>query len=226
MKMKFYVIPIFFLFSCGNPAIIRYIEPVNPLIKEHPGGYKNPLNHKFKIFEKDGISIYIKNVTSQDIDQTLKAGNNNNISYRIPAITYIKFIIQNESTKDININFFNTRLINNDNKEFKVLQSTDFTREFTSAAYQNFHFEKIFSFYVNLYVQKPPKNGYFYEKNNPGVLAKIRQGYTAEQIVPFQRISENFLEYTLSLEISDLHEKIIIPLRYTVNRLDKPVLTQ
>jgi hypothetical protein len=214
--------PAFVLFCGGNPHIVRYLEPAQASLASAGANPKDTIDQKYKIFEKDGLTIYLKNAAYKDIEQTAKADVNDDISFRIPQFTFLEFFIDNKSGGDVSVNLFSAQLTDSEDNPVPIFLSGEFTKNYTSVAYANFHYEKIFSFYITHYKDAEPKKGFFYEKFSPGKIATVKPGYSGLQIIPFSRISERSLKYTLTLSAPGLVDHLEIPLKYIIKRLDRP----
>ena len=225
MKLTFYfsgvLLYLILSTSCGNPAIRRYLETENFLPKKESHDASEGKD-KYILMNKNGISIYIKNVSYQDIDELSKRETQENASFRIPSLTYLEFFIYNNSDSEIKANFFKATLADPDKNLTPVLLRDDFYKEYTSVAYKNFNYDKIFSLYTVEYQGLSPKKGFYYEKFSPGQTGILKPGYSSRQIIPFKRISERNREYTLSVPLGNVDETIIVPLHYIVERADRP----
>ncbi|MDH4261825.1 MAG: hypothetical protein OEV78_02135 [Spirochaetia bacterium] len=207
-------------YYCGNPAIIRYLEPVNPIVKDSISK-KNPYGLIYKIFDKNGLVISIKNTTNQELERIARTDTDSDASFRIPQITCLKFFIENNSEKEIIVNLFNTQLTDFENIPVLIFSNDDFTKNYTSVAYKNFQYKKVFSFYITSHNGIEPKNNFYYEKISPDTTVVIKPGHRGFQIIPFHRISERSNGFTLTLPLPKLQENINIPLKYIVFRSDK-----
>jgi hypothetical protein len=141
------------------------------------------------------------------------------MEFRIPALTYIKFIIENNSNNDFKINLFNIKLKNSSEKVYRLINRNDFSTKFTSVAYSNFRYNKIFSFYTIAFQGVKPKKENYYEKIDPETEITLKPEYTGIQLLPFELISERFLDYILQMPIN-VEKTVEIPLKYIIYRKD------
>lgn len=217
--------------SCGNPAIIRYFKPDIGQAGTYTEARINPVNKQYLIYEKNNVRIFIKNVTQNDFAEALFFSGSRNSNFRIPSLTYIKFIVENKSGLPFTVNFYKATLSGSSGNIYKTVSKKQTHKIFTSVAYTNFTYTNVFSMYQILYNDRVPDRGTFYERSQPGKAAIIRPGYTGTQIVPFDRVFEGSPEFRLELGLGPQKEngeksKIEVSLHYIVIRSDMPDLME
>ncbi len=245
----FFSVCAFFVLSCGNPIIQRSLVPSNPSIKNtarNSGLYASESVWRYHISDADQLSIDIANVQYYEFEAISETEEpREKTGFRIPGLSYMKYIIQNDSNASITIDLFQIRFVDNIGNEYAPITKEEFTSLYTSEAYRFFRYDSMFAFYVtemkrppqkirlNPFRKKedsggeenkiPEKQWFYYYKFTPGATVVIPPRSRSFQIIPYPLFSEAARQLTIQIPGILSSDPKEIEFEYEIKRGENPL---
>jgi hypothetical protein len=204
--------------SCGNPEIIRKLEPQNPsqikVIEK---------NKEFSINNQD-LLISLKILDSEEILQISSDKNYSfsyDYSYRIPQIMLFQVKVKNKSRSRVYFNPLDLYFQGDytPKEQLKVFSKREYEKFFQSQSYNRFAYDMMYGGKKKVDSAKKIKE----EKKHPLLNYIIQPNQQKTHLCPFPRFSEKAFTYALVIPYrlvtgkQDL-QKMEIMFNYIINR--------
>lgn len=210
---------LFAALGCKNPGLYRYLSPSDPgSSNEAIPSTQTPYSSRWSwTIAKTPHVIQVAETPPMELVYLINyAASREEISFRVPPFTYIKFIIENRSDTPLKVNLFQSRFSGAGERNFLPVDEKKFQKLYTSAAYSGYDYKAVSTMYTSKHSEftagKKPSE---MKKTPPGEECIIEPGHSAFQIIPFQKFSEGSRIYTLylpeslGLEPVEFHYKTI-----------------
>lgn len=203
-RISIFIIAFSAVFHCGNPQMHYYLIKAGPGLNE---GISRSNNREVTVIKENGLKISLKPVSDTDIDvfaDRLELPVTRR-TYRLPSLTYLKFVIENDSEKSqiigLNDAVFSAGEQSGRGMSFTVVNRSEYRKRYTSAAYDRFDYDSLFSFYVTEIEGRKPEDDFYHRRLRGSDILQLKPGEKGSRIVPFKKLSTRFRIYTLKIPL-------------------------
>ncbi|MCS6983919.1 MAG: hypothetical protein NZM25_02175 [Leptospiraceae bacterium] len=201
-----------FAFTCGNPELNYYL-----LHKDTEGSARK----KEELLLLKNPHIYLESPMPYELDllgDQLGLASEEKY-YRLPPLQIFRFRLENRSNEKKSVYFYDCLFKEKNGENYPVVESTIYTKRFTSSAYGKFPYNSIYAFYFTKHPEKKKREfGPYFDRVLPGEEVELVPESGGFQLVPFELLPARDTELELFCEKMGLRVNFL----YRTERSDKP----
>lgn len=107
--------------------------------------------------------------------------------HRLPPLTLLRFDFENKTALPWKFNLNRVQFREpGGGRIFRVLPAEEYSKRFTSVAYEHFRYDAMFACYITVRGNERPKSDFWFDKRPAKETVELKQGEAGFQVLPFE----------------------------------------